>query len=479
MSVDAVTAAERQILAEHQLREKVINEEFKIWKKTVPLLYDTIHTRALEYALLSVDFLKDAKVSENKNFVTVQMVLGTNSFSGSDSVKLASLDLPSTLSPDFAKFVVGDSIPIPVEGNSGSFRIDRSWPHPGEVNKLRVSPDGSRIATFDNKGVVHVFDINSESTSGLELKAHAAEGYALEWVSSTELLSGANDGQIFLWDVTKPEAPVKLFTSHSAVVSDISFCPAAKNLFGSVSDDGTTQIHDLRSPELSPVIKISTTHIQNAIAWHPSLPQLLATAGKDNVVNLYDLRNPKTPIRQLFRHNDSVVGLKWDPGHEPSHLYSWALDKRVITWDINNLKEEFLYPTAEVDTRRKYKHTDDPCFKFVHGGHTNRVNDLAVHPTIPNVFATVGDDTLIEVYKPKTISEEDQEDEEEEELDREDDKKEENEENGEKEEKEEKDDDMDEDHEQKDEQQEHQDEEHLDEQPKEEHANGDVDMAEA
>uniref|UniRef100_A0A0L0P268 Histone-binding protein RBBP4-like N-terminal domain-containing protein n=1 Tax=Candidozyma auris TaxID=498019 RepID=A0A0L0P268_CANAR len=396
-------AAQRQILGEHQLREQVINEEFKIWKKTVPLLYDTIHTQALEHSLLSVDFLPNYTYSDDKNTISVQLVLGTNSYTKeADFVRLASLDLPATLAPDFSK----DAILLP-DNNVSTFKITKSWNHPGEVNKVKVSPDGRKIATFDNTGVIHLFDI--EESNLIDYKFHSSEGYSLEWVSQKEFLSGANDAKIVLWDVSNPGEPIKQFNSHSAVINDISYSKPSQHLFASVADDFTTHVHDIRSPSNLPAIAIENSHAQNAVAAHPEIALLIATGGKDNVVNLWDLRNTKEPVRLLFGHNDSVVGLKWDPGFSPSHLYSWALDKRVLTWDLNNLGTEYTYPTSETDSRRKTKFTEDPCLKFVHGGHTNRINEVAVHPKIPDLFASVGDDTLLEVFKPKTIVEEEEE----------------------------------------------------------------------
>lgn len=395
-------AAQRQILGEHQLREQVINEEFKIWKKTVPLLYDTIHTQALEHSLLSVDFLPNYTYSDDKNTISVQLVLGTNSYTKeADFVRLASLDMPATLAPDFSK----DAILLP-DNSESTFKITKSWNHPGEVNNVKVSPDGRKVATFDNTGVIHLFDI--EESNLIDYKFHSSEGYSLEWVSQKEFLSGANDAKIVLWDVSNPGEPIKQFNSHSAVINDISYSKPSQHLFASVADDFTTHVHDIRSPSNLPAIAIENSHAQNAVAAHPEIALLIATGGKDNVVNLWDLRNTKEPVRLLFGHNDSVVGLKWDPGFSPSHLYSWALDKRVLTWDLNNLGTEYTYPTSETDSRRKTKFTEDPCLKFVHGGHTNRINEVAVHPKIPDLFASVGDDTLLEVFKPKTIVEEEE-----------------------------------------------------------------------
>ncbi|WPK24609.1 hypothetical protein PUMCH_001888 [Australozyma saopauloensis] len=399
---DTSAAAEQVIVSEHQLREKVINEEFKIWKKTVPLLYDTIHTIALEYPSLLTDFYPQYTVSDNKNVVTAKLALGTNtSGKGQDYVHIMEVALPSTLAPDFADFAFSENIPIPANVTENAIKKTHLWKHPGEVNAVRVSPDGKRIVTFDNKGAIHIFREGEEADQ--KLAYHSEEGYCLEWISELQFLSGANDNKIALWDISATSAPVKVFNSHSAVINDISYSKPSKVLFGSVADDYYIQIHDLRAPEESPAMKFSETYIQNAIQFHPEITTLFATAGRDNLVTLYDARNTKEPLRKFYGHNDSVVGLKWGGSAEPDLLYSWGLDKRVLTWDLSQLGEDFT-PSFEVtDSKKRLKQTADPCLQFIHGGHTRRINDFAVHPTIPGLLASVGDDCLLEVYKPKDV----------------------------------------------------------------------------
>lgn len=412
---EQLESAEQQIVFEHQIREKVINEEFKIWKKSVPLLYDTIHTQALKWPLLTAQFFPGYTVSENKNFITLKLAIGSHSSSKNDVVQVATIDLPSTLAPNYSAFSLNESIPAQIQADGASpIQFTHSWRHPGEVNTLKVSPDGSKIITFDNTGAVHLFEQDKDASS--DYLYHASEGYALEWTNNSQFLSGANDGKIALWDVGTTTSPTKTFTSHSAVINNLSHSKPSDVLFGSVSDDFETHIHDIRAPEESPVIKIVNGQIQNAIAFHPLLQTLFATAGKDNVVNLYDARKVSEPFRKLFGHNDSVVGLVWSGENAPNLLNSWGLDKRVITWDLTELSEDFVYPTAAVnDSKRKPRSTEDPCLAFVHGGHTNRINDLAVSSSIEGLFATVGDDTLLEIYKPKSKAEDEDEEEEEEE----------------------------------------------------------------
>jgi histone-binding protein RBBP4 len=41
--------------------QKRINEEYKIWKKNVPFLYDTLYARALKWPTLTAQWLPDVQ----------------------------------------------------------------------------------------------------------------------------------------------------------------------------------------------------------------------------------------------------------------------------------------------------------------------------------------------------------------------------------------------------------------------------------
>jgi hypothetical protein len=43
------------------MQEKLINEEYKIWKKNTPFLYDLVMTHALEWPSLSVQWLPNSQ----------------------------------------------------------------------------------------------------------------------------------------------------------------------------------------------------------------------------------------------------------------------------------------------------------------------------------------------------------------------------------------------------------------------------------
>ena len=51
------------------VEERVINEEYKIWKKNTPFLYDLVMTHALEWPSLTAQWLPD--VSRYTHFYTL------------------------------------------------------------------------------------------------------------------------------------------------------------------------------------------------------------------------------------------------------------------------------------------------------------------------------------------------------------------------------------------------------------------------
>lgn len=50
------------------VEERVINEEYKIWKKNTPFLYDLVMTHALEWPSLTAQWLPDVTRPEGKDY---------------------------------------------------------------------------------------------------------------------------------------------------------------------------------------------------------------------------------------------------------------------------------------------------------------------------------------------------------------------------------------------------------------------------
>lgn len=58
------------------VEERVINEEYKIWKKNTPFLYDLVMTHALEWPSLTAQWLPDITRPEGKDHSIHRLILG-------------------------------------------------------------------------------------------------------------------------------------------------------------------------------------------------------------------------------------------------------------------------------------------------------------------------------------------------------------------------------------------------------------------
>ena len=61
-----------------ELEERLVSEEYKIWKKNTPFLYDLVVTHALEWPSLTVQWLPDRVEPSGKDYSVQKLILGTH-----------------------------------------------------------------------------------------------------------------------------------------------------------------------------------------------------------------------------------------------------------------------------------------------------------------------------------------------------------------------------------------------------------------
>ena len=61
-----------------EMEERMVAEEYKIWKKNTPFLYDLVVTHALEWPSLTVQWLPDRVEPPGKDYSVQKLVLGTH-----------------------------------------------------------------------------------------------------------------------------------------------------------------------------------------------------------------------------------------------------------------------------------------------------------------------------------------------------------------------------------------------------------------
>lgn len=63
--------------------ETLINDEYKVWKKNTPFLYDVVMTHALEWPSLTVQWFPEVQVPPDRDVSIHKLLLGTHT-SGSE-----------------------------------------------------------------------------------------------------------------------------------------------------------------------------------------------------------------------------------------------------------------------------------------------------------------------------------------------------------------------------------------------------------
>uniref|UniRef100_A0A667XNK9 Retinoblastoma binding protein 4 n=1 Tax=Myripristis murdjan TaxID=586833 RepID=A0A667XNK9_9TELE len=129
------------------VEERVINEEYKIWKKNTPFLYDLVMTHALEWPSLTAQWLPDVSRPEGKDYSVHRLVLGTHTSDEQNHLVIASVQLPN----DDAQF---DASHYDSEKGGGKYihcsPVQSSWfvSDPVPINFLNYTVDGSKNSSF-------------------------------------------------------------------------------------------------------------------------------------------------------------------------------------------------------------------------------------------------------------------------------------------------------------------------------------------
>ena len=393
------------------IESKLIAEEYKIWKKNTPFLYDVVMTHALDWPSLTCEWLPDKTIPEDQEFSIQRMILGTHTAEGEQNhLMIVEVRLPlEDTELDVRSYAQDKPESGGFGGTNGQVKVVQEINHEGEVNRARYMPQNPNlIATKTNCAEVWVFDRTKhpskpnkagECLPDLRLTGHEKEGYGLDWSPLVEgqLLSGSYDSLVCLWDIndaTKASStikPLQTFTGHTDVVEDVCFHGHHKHVFASCGDDKTVQIWDTRTDSTSKATHVIQAHSAevHSVAFNPFSEFLLASGSADKTVALWDLRNLTKKIHSFEAHTDQVFNVEWAPFSE-TILASCSADRRVNIWDLSCIGKEQSAEDAE---------DGPPELMFIHGGHTDKISDFSWNPNDPWVMASVSDDNVCQIWQ--------------------------------------------------------------------------------
>lgn len=407
---------EDELAAEEE--NKLINEEYKTWKKNAPYLYDVVITHALDWPSLTCQWFPDKETPANKPYTTHRLLLGTHtSGQAQDYLQIATVQLPKrddSSSSDRLDRSDYDDERGELGGHSippqPRIQIIQRINHQGEVNRARYMPQNpDLIATKAVSGEVLVFDRTKHSSEperggvckpDIRLVGQHKEGFGLAWnpVKAGHVLGASEDTTVCHWDInsyTKTKTtiePTNVFHGHTSVVGDVDWHATQENTFASVGDDKMLMIWDTRTAS-EPATKIQAHDREIlAVAFSPAVDHLCVTGSADRTIILHDLRSPAKRLHTFESHLDEVMHVSWSP-HNPTIFASASSDRRINVWDLSLIGVEQT-PDDQED--------GPPELLFVHGGHTARPTDFCWAPGESEAWtvASTSEDNVIMVWQP-------------------------------------------------------------------------------
>ena len=130
-----------------EFEEKETNEEYKIWKKNTPFLYDLVMAHALEWPSLTVEWLPYKELPLGKDYSLQRLLIGTHtSESEKNHLMVAEVRLPNDDAQlDLRKYDEHSEQGGFGLSQAGKIIIKQKIVHDGEVNRARYMPQNPSI----------------------------------------------------------------------------------------------------------------------------------------------------------------------------------------------------------------------------------------------------------------------------------------------------------------------------------------------
>ena len=197
--------------------------------------------------------------------------------------------------------------------------------HQGPVRVLAWSPAGHRLLTGGDDGQLRVLQVTGPDPEARLLRGHTAAITAVAWDPGGEHVASASaDGNVRMWSLV-PAARVRL--DHLAAVQALAWQPSG-GLLASAADDGKIRLHDFGGDRPTKLLAHGRSVL--SIAWSPDGTRLASAAGGDGHVRVWtDAGEPSQSLPTEGRRGDEPLAVAWTPGGD---LLAACNDERVLLW---------------------------------------------------------------------------------------------------------------------------------------------------
>ncbi|CAA6671881.1 unnamed protein product [Spirodela intermedia] len=256
------------------------------------------------------------------------------SFSSSANLEIFKMDLRSE----------GHELPLAGACPSGERFHRLSWGRPptspSEDYSLGLVAGGlvdGSISIWNPLRLISASSGEVEDALVSRLEKHKGPVRGLEFcnLSPNLLASGADEGELCIWDLAKPSEPIHYPALKSGAQSEVSFVswnPKFQPILASTSHNGVT------GRKCFIFIFFSDSRKCTVLQWNPDMSTQLIIAldaGHSSSLKLWDVRRAIAPLKEFVGHTDGVIAMSWCP-NDSLYLLTCSKDNRTICWDTNS-----------------------------------------------------------------------------------------------------------------------------------------------
>ncbi|XP_038638625.1 protein transport protein Sec31A isoform X2 [Scyliorhinus canicula] len=214
------------------------------------------------------------------------------------------------------------------------------------------------IAAGGDTGTITLYSADQILVSGndpiigqSEKHAGPVRGLDFNPFQSNLMASGANDSEIYIWDLNNFSTPMTpgAKSQPSEDISCVGWNRQVQHILASAHPSGRAVVWDLRKNE--PIIKVSDHSNRmrcSGMAWNPEVATQLVLASEDDrmpVLQIWDLRFATSPLKVLENHTRGILSISWCQA-DAELLLSSAKDNRILCWNPNTGEVVYELPTS-------------------------------------------------------------------------------------------------------------------------------------